>query len=467
MNNARSILLAFLLLPAFLFAQTGATCATAIPLSLDNIIRSYTASSSTGDNVLCTNNGTTPVTWFSLMTNASIECILLSISASDGLACEVGMYSACNGSAIVTSSMCFYDGHGLWAPAQPSPLAGNTMYYLRIKTSTVCSISIGGQYYTPSNDDCSGALSISAVGTTDNNSCHLAGPGVTTTQMCASSLENTAWYQFYVATDGQAVINISNISCDNGANNNYNGFQIGFFTGSCSSLEWLNCTSGSGTFVQALTLSLDAGTKVYVAVDGYAGSNCAYSIGGINIFGVLSGNLKNFSGWKTASSNILKWTILNETGGFYEIERSDNATDFNTIGKISSKGNLNNETDYNFEDMAPLSESFYRLKQIDNTGKIALSKVIKIERSGFSNLQWTLENPVSDFLKMNIIAKNTAQYEFRIINLQGQVLQNGSMVCYKGINRFSKQLTALHKGNYYIVLYNKEISVSKPFVKMN
>jgi hypothetical protein len=468
MKYARFILPAYLLLPVFLFSQSGATCGTAILLTLDGVIRNYSTSSSTGGYVLCLGAGTSPITWFQFTTNASAECPLLNVTASDGFDCEVALYSACNGSGnlITASSMCFYDGGGLWAPAQSVPVSANTTYYLRIKTSTACNISIGGQPYAPDNNSCSGAFSISTVGISDNNSCHQPGTGITASQLCAFSLENTAWYQFYIAADGQAIINISSISCDNGANNNNNGFQIGFFTGNCSSLNWINCTSGAGSFVQATTPSLTSGTKVFVAIDGNAGSNCSYSIGGINVFGVLDVNLRNFSGWKTASSNILKWTAANETGGYYEIERSFNGKDFSSLGRINSKGNVI-KTDYSFEDKDPASVSFYRLKQVDNTNKISLSQVIKIERTDFHDIELTLENPVFNFLKININTRATAKYEYRIINLQGEILQVGSLECYKGTNRFSKQVTALQTGSYFLILRNKEISVSKSFVKMN
>jgi hypothetical protein len=467
MKYARIILPAYLLLPAFLFAQTGATCGTAISLNLDGVIRNYSSSSSTGGYLLCTGSGNSSITWFQFTTNASAECPLLNISASDGLDCEVALYSSCAGSIITGSSMCFYDGSGLWAPAQTFTVSANTTYYLRVKTSTACTISIAGQFYTPGNDDCTGAFSISTIGIADNNSCHHAGPGVTPAQLCAFSLENTAWYQFYIASDGQAIINITNISCDNGASNNTNGFQIGFFKGSCSSLTWMNCTSGAGTFVQATTPTLTAGTKVYVAIDGDAGSNCSYSVSGINVFGVLSAGLENFSGWQTGTSNMLKWTVLAETGGYYEIERSLNGIDFSAIGRLNIKGSTTNKTDYSFEDGSPFAESFYRLKQTDNAGKIALSQVIKIKRSDSFTIELALENPAIGFLKMNINAKRAAQYEYSIINLQGRVLQTGNLFCYKGNNRFSKQVTALQAGHYFLILHNKEISLSKSFVKMN
>ena len=472
MKYARFILPAILLLPAFLFAQSGSSCGTAIPLTLDNVVRNYASSTTTDVNLLCTDNGITPVTWFSFTTDAAGECPLLTISASDGLASEVVVYSGCNGAAtpILTSSMCFEDGNGLWAPAMPSPFDAHKTYYLRIKTSTACTISIGGQNYTPSNDDCLGAFSISTVGIADNNSCHHPPYEVTAPQLCAASLENTAFYQFYVDATGNCVINISNISCDNAAGNNRSGFQIGFFTGSCSSLTHLHCDSNSNmsgsAFLQFTTPSLPENTKVYVAIDGFAGSNCSYTIGGINILGVLSKTLKNFSGWKMGNSNILKWTMLNETDGYYEIERSENGIDFLSIGKIKSKG-ASTETTYSFEDHDPFSKNFYRLRQTDGEGKISLSHIIQIDRRDLQNLDVRITNPVYDLADINIITASPGKYGYRIINIHGQVQVQGTIFCNNGSTRFQKAISNLATGQYYFILDNDSAAVTRPFVKMN
>jgi hypothetical protein len=366
--------------------------------------------------------------------------------------------------------MCFYDGSGLWAPALPSPFTANTTYYLRIKTSTICTISIGAQNYTPSNDDCLGAFSISTVGIPDNNSCHLPGPGVTTAQLCASSLENTAFYQFYVASTGNCVINIANITCDNGAANNKNGFQIGFFTGDCSSLTHLHCDSnsniGASAFLQFTTPLLTANTKVYVAVDGFSGSNCSYTIGGINILGVLSKSLRNFSGWKMANSNMLKWTMLNETDGYYEIERSENGIDFISIGKIKSNG-VSTEINYSFEDHDPFSKNFYRLRQTDEKGKISLSQIIQIDRSDLPNLDVRLINPVYNLADITITTTSTGKYMYKIINIQGQLQTQGIIFCNNGSTRFQKEISGLTAGQYYFILENNGPPVTRSFVKLN
>ena len=467
MKYARLILAAYILWPLYFFAQDGSSCKAAIPLTLNGVIGNYPSSTSSSGYLLCTGSGNSPITWFSFTSNATAQCSLLTISASDNQPCEIGLFSSCSGSIISASSMCFYDGNGLWAPAASSPLSPNTTYYLRVKTSSACTISISGQYYTPPNDDCNGAFSISTDGLNDNNSCHSAGPGVTPSQLCAFSLENTAFYQFYVASTGYSVINLNNISCDNGANNNNNGFQIGFFTGSCSSLSWLSCASGSGSFVQATTPLLNAGTKVYVAVDGNAGSNCAYTISGINIVSVLSEQIKNFSAWQNANTNIIKWTKLNESDCYYEVEKSVNGNEFFTIGEVLGRPNGNSEVTYNFTDHSPAGTSFYRLRQTDAQGKVALSNVIKLEQKNSNDFQILFSTIGASLAKLNIVSGHNDKYDYLVMNLQGSQLMRGSFSCSKGNNFFELNLSSLIAGEYFLVLKSQTKFYNKAFIKGN
>ncbi|HEX6333701.1 MAG TPA: hypothetical protein VFZ78_05715, partial [Flavisolibacter sp.] len=420
------LLLTLCLLTVLAVRGQGTTCGTAIPLTLNGVSTIYPATSTTGANVVCTDNGATPVTWFSFTTNAAASCPLLNITTSDGLPCEIAMYTSCNGGQALqtASSMCFDDGTGLWAPSETYALAPNQTYYLRIKTSTQCNIRIAGQHHVPANDDCAGAFSISTTAITDNNACHTGGPEVFPSQLCAFTLENTAFYQFIVASNGSCVINISNIYCDNGAGNNNSGFQIGFFTGNCGSLTNLNCESGSGTFVQATTPVLTAGTKVYVAIDGMAGSNCRYSISGINIYGVLdAASFKNFSGWKTSSTNQLKWNSINNGALLYQVERSENGSSFAPIGTVQPKAG--HFPLYTFEDVYPPEKAFYRIRQVNPGGEAALSHTIMVTRTDHSGLKATITRQDRNQVEYELETGLAGKIDYVILTTAGTALAHG------------------------------------------
>lgn len=451
-------------MPFIAFSQ-GTSCATSIILSLDGVLRPYATSSGTGANVLCTNNGTTPVTWFKFTSNAQGQCPLLNITVSDSASCEVAFYTSCS-SMLSSSSMCFYRGYGLWAPNENLSIIPNTTYYLRVKTSTACTIKIAGQHFLPVNDDCFGATSLSTTKIADNNACDHPGPGVLPSQLCALTLENTAWYQFYVLRTGYSVINITNIHCDNGASNNNSGFQIGFFKGNCSALEWINCTNGSGTTIQATTNQLPAGTRVYVAIDGISGSNCSYQISGLNIIGVLAGNIRYFSGWQTDQSNILKWTTLRESGGYYLVERSGNGIDFVTAGKINSRLAGSENVVYNFEDPYPSAENYYRLKQVDPEGRQALSNVIHIKRERSPGIQISMNNSASNVLNVRTGIEYPGKYNCSIFNLQGQKLRSFYKIFNEGTNLLPVNISDLPPGQYSIIIENESTRANKMFIKL-
>ena len=180
---------------------------------MDGVCRNYSTSASTATSVTCTGyTGTSPVTYFSFTTNSTPDRVLIQVTSPSNSHCEVLMYSSGSCSpALSASAMCFDDGDGLWAAAHNYTFLANYTYTLRIKTDSSGTITICAQNYTPANDDCPGATPIGPSYQTDNNACHTAGPGVVAADLCASTLENTAFYTYTIETTGVSFININNI----------------------------------------------------------------------------------------------------------------------------------------------------------------------------------------------------------------------------------------------------------------
>ena len=449
-------------------AQTGTDCGNAISLTMDGVSRNYATSSASGSSIICTGYaGSSPVTYFSFSTNSAADKVLIEIIAPTAQPCEVLLYTNSCGTVYSSSSMCYDDGRGLWSFGHNFAIQANTTYKLRVKTTTAGNISINAKYFTPPNNTCLGATGIGATPITDNNACNSPGSGVNPADLCASTLENTAFYKYAVIVDGVSIININNISCDNGATNNNNGFQIGFFTGSCSSLTPISCFSGSGSFVTASTVSLTAGTEVFVAIDGVSGANCKYEISVIN-GNVLAVSIADFIGLKTGSSNLLKWTGLQEKlGNFYEIQRSDNNREYKTIARVSSVKTSSENTDYEFEDKDPSLVSYYRIKHIDNGGQSFYSKIVLLRRGNNNGVLVELPNPVRNLLNLRLTTTSADNVGMTIMNLMGQAVLTDRIKCVKGANIYTKSLSGLPAGNYYLLLRSDEIQSVTPFIKLN
>jgi hypothetical protein len=443
----------------------GSTCSAPILIPMDGTVRNYASTANTGMNLICTANVASPVTWFSFTTNATASCPLISVTASDGQPCEVVFYPFC-GSYLSSSSMCLSDGAGLWSPVPSYTLTANTTYFLRIKTTTACTISIGAQHYNPGTNSCAGALAISSSPITDNNACNKPTTEVAASDVCAVTLDNTAFYQFYVATTGVCLININNISCDNRNNSSSSGFQVGFFEGACGALTPLSCMTGTGGFIQATTPSLPAGTHVYVAIDGTSGANCTYEISGVNIYGVLAAEqFKNFSAWKGVYSNTLKWTSLRDATFHYEIERSANGKEFVSIGKVSGRRGSVDGVNYSFEDIQPLRYAYYRLKHTDLAGKSAVSQTVLVVRKDDALLKIKLVNPANDNLHLAIESTQPVNLRYSVFNMSGQEFQSGIISCSVGATQISKDVSRIPSGKYFIRLYNKDVHETIVFVK--
>ena len=472
MNYTKYMLVISLLQPGILLAQLGSSCGSPHVLPLDGVTRTFTASANTGGSVVCMNGNypnNSPVTWFSFTTNSSAEMPLLDITTADSSSCEVAMYTACNGGSVLQtfSSMCFDDGWGLWTPAHNYNLLSNTTYRLRIKTHSATQIRITGQNYTPTNSMCVGATPVDAVPVHDNNAAHRPSAEVTPGQLCAYTIENTAFYQFYIASEGAAIINISRIACDNGSYNNDNGIQIGFFTGNCGALIPLSCNAGAGPLVQATTPVLNAGTRVYVAIDGNAGSNCQYELQAINAYKVLSANeFKNFSIWKTSQSNLLKWIGIANDNSTFDVERSEDGSSFITIGRVYANSDLK-ESSYQYEDEFPPSHGFYQIRRIDKNGRISLSNTLSIERKEDKGLRLKFVNPVVNNLVVEIQSDSPAPLDYTVSSLFGQIYLRGKLHLTMGTNRFQKEVSVLPKGQYIISVSSNGTNINAPFLKID
>jgi hypothetical protein len=87
---------------------------------------------------------------------------------------------------------------------------------------------------------------------------------------------------------------------------------------------------------------------------------------------------------KTANQlNIIEWTTASEINNDrFEIEKSENAIQWFTIGSVKGKGNSNQHNHYSFKDINNKNlTSYYRIKQVDFDGKFDYSKVFSTQKA--------------------------------------------------------------------------------------
>jgi len=96
---------------------------------------------------------------------------------------------------------------------------------------------------------------------------------------------------------------------------------------------------------------------------------------------VLPVTLTSFSARSKNHSIELSWITLSEiNNNYFEVLRSNDGNNFQSIGKVNGNRNSNKEIKYEFNDNRPTAGlNYYKLKQVDLDGRFEFSYIIKIE----------------------------------------------------------------------------------------
>ena len=196
----------------------------------------------------------------------------------------------------------------------------------------------------------------------------------------------------------------------------------------------------------------------YVVVGAYAededaaGGNTLSSAGSAYFFKpapVVPVELLRFEGKNTEGGNFLTWQTASEVNNKgYDIERSRNGQDFQSIGTVKGIGKA---ATYNFVDANPYNSiNYYRLKQMDFDGKETLSKVISVQAKGSDKLK-VYPNPVSNTLTIETEVKG----DYRIFNLLGQEILRGPATAQR------IDVSALPQGSYVLKVGLEQVCFNK------
>jgi len=122
-----------------------------------------------------------------------------------------------------------------------------------------------------------------------------------------------------------------------------------------------------------------------------------------SVAAVLPVKLNSFNGKNIESGNQLSWSTATEINtSNFEIERSENGTDFNLIGKQKAVGNSSVTQNYSFKDENTIGKTtlYYRLKINDNNGVYVYSSIIKITKQTKATIS-LYPNPAKGFVTID------------------------------------------------------------------
>ena len=184
---------------------------------------------------------------------------------------------------------------------------------------------------------------------------------------------------------------------------------------------------------------------------------------------VLPVELVAFQATAVEEGTFLSWTTASELNNKgFEIHRSEDGDQWNTLTFIPGHGTTLDEKQYVYMDQNPLHGTmYYRLKQIDYDGSFEYSPVKAVEFSAEFDFRLS-PNPVSNYLQITLPQTDSRVLFINIFSSSGQLVKSLSTKT-NGLYRIP--INDLPSGTYFLDVFSNthltKVNVGKlSFVKM-
>ncbi len=280
---------------------------------------------------------------------------------------------------------------------------------------------------------------------------------------------NGAWMGSSINTDLNSSISVSVVDPD--AGDNVNTIQIYYgVPGSIINPTVLTSTSGSNSYNYVHTTALNNQFYYYAKITQADGNIIWTSPVWINRTSItVPVALTHFSGKAVANTVVLNWTTAQELNNdHFEIERSANGRDFQTLLSHPGSNNTSIPTNYQVIDTRPLRGiNFYRLKQVDRDGQATYSDIIAINFEDLIVKGLKVNpNPAGNHAELSGYAEETTPVTLRIYDNEGRQVIQGKYQLARGNNRIGLDLSRLMAGTYFLVLSRPDERIAETsFIK--
>lgn len=155
--------------------------------------------------------------------------------------------------------------------------------------------------------------------------------------------------------------------------------------------------------------------------------------------------LVSFTGELKRYGAELNWITQNEVNSDrFEIQRSQNGTEYNNIGSMQAKGVSTTESAYKFIDAdMKTGTNYYRLKMIDKDGSYEYSAVVILKSEKQTEVFSIYPNPVSN----ELVIASSIKGVMNLIDGNGKIVKR--LQVNPGNNRFD--ISNLSNGIYYVI----------------
>lgn len=165
-------------------------------------------------------------------------------------------------------------------------------------------------------------------------------------------------------------------------------------------------------------------------------------------------HLLEFTAQRNDNRTTLSWTTVNEENvDHFEVQRSESGVSFSTIQNIKAR-NSGREEIYSASDLSAVAgKVYFRLLSVDIDGTTTYSKIVSISQKAstqFFSVSNTTSSKELVLVATNVMAGN---YQYSIVNMNGQILQKGQLNITTGANQIGLG-SSYHHGVYLIQMSN-------------
>ena len=180
-----------------------------------------------------------------------------------------------------------------------------------------------------------------------------------------------------------------------------------------------------------------------------------------NVF--LPVELSYFKGEKDKNSSLLLWSTQTEVNNsYFEIQRSSDGIEWESIGRVNAETISNEVKNYSFTDYSPFNGyNYYRLKQYDLDGTNGTSPVVSVLHE-FSNSLNVFPNPADDYILIEGEYLNEIK-NLRIYTISG--LQLSLDYQYNSTNQLRISLENVKPGLYFLSYGDNAERLHVKFIK--
>lgn len=168
---------------------------------------------------------------------------------------------------------------------------------------------------------------------------------------------------------------------------------------------------------------------------------------------VLAVNFSTFNLQQDKNGVHISWATASEqNNNHFDIERSQNGSVFTKIATVKGNNNSNTVSNYSVYDTKPLNGvNYYRIRQVDNDGKVTTSAIKSINISGQQVTVKAYPNPTHGDINFELQNNNGGAITATLINVAGKVVHEEVIQTNSSVSNYKLNLTSKLPAGVYVL----------------